>query len=89
MIQRGSAYKIGFTRNGLARRVRNSGGTLVFTIPVTQRPAQFEYLLNNRFAAKRLPPQGTKDGDKREWFALDDADLEWLRGLGCFMGATV
>ena len=89
VVQRGNAYKIGFTRNGLMRRTRNAGGSLVLTIPTGQRPAILEYLINNRFAAKRLPPQGEKSGDRREWFALDAADLAWLRGLSGFMAETV
>jgi hypothetical protein len=89
VVKRGEAYKIGFTRRGLARRVRDSGGHLVLTIPTGQRPAQLEYMLNKRFASKRLPAQGIKPGDKREWFALEPTDLDWLRGLNRFIGSTV
>lgn len=89
VVQRGNAYKIGFTRDGLARRTRDADGTLVLTIPTGQRPAVLEYLINNRFADKRLPPQGDKPGDQREWFALSESDLAWLRGLSGFMGETV
>ena len=54
---------------------------MVLTIPVIQRPSVLEYIINNRFIAQRLPSQGDRPGDKREWFALTDADLDWLRGL--------
>ncbi len=80
-----NVYKIGFTRRGLARRVRDSGGELVLTIPTGQRPSVLEYAINRRFAAKRLPSQGEKAGDKREWFALDNDDLAWLRGLASYL----
>ena len=81
VVQRGGMFKLGFSRQNVARRVRDADGVLVLTIKTGQRPAQLEYLINKRFASKRLPPQGTLPGDKREWFALDDADLDWLRGL--------
>lgn len=89
VAKRGIAYKIGFSRRGVARRVKDARAELILTIPVKQRPAQLEYLINSRFASKRLPSQGDKPGDKREWFALDDADLEWLRGFASFMSETV
>lgn len=85
VVKRDNAYKIGFTRAGLARRAYDAGGTLVLTIPTGQRPSQLEYIINNRFARKRLPPQGSKPGDKREWFALGESDLDWLRGLANFL----
>jgi hypothetical protein len=78
VVQRGEAYKIGFTRASLGRRTRDAGGVLVLTIPTGQRPSQLEYLINNRFSDKRLPDI---HGSKREWFALTPADLDWLRGL--------
>ena len=81
VARRGNAYKIGFSRRGVARRVRDARAVLVLTIPVIQRPSVLEYALNKRFADKRLPPQGVRDGDKREWFALTDEDLDWLRGF--------
>lgn len=81
VLERCGKYKIGFTRQSLARRARNNRAQVVLTILVRQRPSVLEYILNNRFAAKRLPPQGTRPGDKREWFALDSADLHWLQGL--------
>jgi hypothetical protein len=84
VVKRGDAYKIGFTRGRLARRVRDSGGKLVLTITTGQRPSQLEYTLNRRFFAKRLSNYADNDGGKREWFALDDEDIEWLRGLSAF-----
>ena len=87
VVKRGDAYKIGFSRS-LARRLRDLRGELVCTIPVGQRPAQLEYLLNNRFALKRLPSHGRRPGDKREWFALDADDIEWLQGFALMMCAT-
>lgn len=81
VTQEGPAYKIGFSRKRLRRRVRESGGQLVLTIQTGQRPAQLEYLIANRFADKRLVGYKTNHGGKREWFALDEADLDWLRGL--------
>lgn len=86
VAQRGEAYKIGFSRRNVERQCRDRGATLLFTIPTGQRPAQLEYLINSRFASKRLPPQGNKPGDKREWFALNEQDLEWLRGLSVIAG---
>lgn len=85
VVKRDNAYKIGFSRRNVARRVREARGELVLTIPTGQRPSQLEYLINNRFAAKRLPPQGLVAGDKREWFALSESDLDWLRGLSTFL----
>ena len=81
VARRGEAYKIGFSRHHVARRVCNASAVLVLTMPTGQRPSVLEYALNKRFASKRLPPQGDRDGDKREWFALTDEDLEWLRGF--------
>lgn len=81
----GNAYKIGFTRNGLRRRIRDSGGELVLTIKTGQNPSVLEYLINNRFASKRLPDYNDKDGGKREWFALTAEDLAWLEGLAEFI----
>ena len=81
VVQRDNAYKIGFSRRDVRRRTREAGGTLVLTIRTGQRPAQLEYLINNRFADKRLPNFTDNDGGKREWFALTDSDLDWLRGL--------
>jgi hypothetical protein len=83
--KQGDAYKVGFTRKGLKRRVRDSGGILVLTIPTGQAPSVLEYIINRRFAAKRLPDYKDNDGGKREWFALDAADLVWLRGLAQFI----
>lgn len=85
VIQRGNAYKIGFTRAGLARRTRESGGTLILTIPTGQRPSQLEYAINRRFSAKRLDNYLPNDGGKREWFALTESDLDWLRGLAEYL----
>ena len=84
VVKRGEAYKIGFSRRSVARRTRDAGGILILTIPVNQQPSVLEYLINNRFADKRLPSQGTKPGDKREWFALTDTDLAWLQGLSYY-----
>lgn len=80
-VRRGEAYKIGFSREGLRRRVRDSGGVLVLAIATGQQPASLERAIHERFEGKRLPPQGAKAGDKQEWFRLDGADLDWLRGL--------
>lgn len=85
VVERDGIYKIGFTRKGLARRIHDSGGELVIALSAGQRPSVLEYKLNNRFSAKRLPPQGTNPGDKREWFALDSEDLDWLRGLAQYL----
>lgn len=56
----------------------------MLTIPTGPRPAILESLIHQRFASKRV------DGPKfkREWFALDDSDLRWLRGLACFIDET-
>jgi len=81
VARRGDVYKIGFSRHNVARQCRDRGATLVLTIPCLQRPSQLEYAINHRFSHKRLPPQGTMPGDKREWFALDADDLTWLHGL--------
>ena len=80
VVKCNDAYKIGFTRKGLTRRVRDAGGVLVLTIPTGQLPSVLEYAINRRFAAKRLPNYKNNDGGKREWFALDADDLSWLRG---------
>ena len=61
----------------------------MLTIPTEQRPSQLEYAINRRFSAKRLPSQGDQAGDKREWFALDESDLTWLRGFARFMDEKV
>ena len=81
VARRGRAYKIGFSRRNVARRVRDARAVLVLVIPTGQRPSVLEYIVNNRFTAKRLPPQGDRPGDKREWFTLTDADIDWLRGF--------
>ena len=78
VVKRNDAYKIGFSRKGVKRRVKEAKGELILTIQTGQRPSVLEYALNRRFASKRLPPQ---PGSKREWFALDNADIAWLRGL--------
>jgi hypothetical protein len=81
VVRHGDAYKLGFTRQGLKRRVRDAEGELVLTIPVRQSASTLEYIINNRFSSKRIPNYNNKPGGKREWFALDDADVDWLRGL--------
>ena len=85
VAQRGDAYKIGFSRRSVRRRVLECDARLVLTIRTGQQPSVLEYLINHRFTDKRLPPQGTKPGDQREWFALDASDLEWLRGLSLYL----
>jgi hypothetical protein len=77
VAKRGNAYKIGFSRRSVARRCRDSHAE--------QQPSVLEYAINNRFSAKRLPPQGTKPGEQREWFALDDADIDWLRSFAEYL----
>lgn len=81
VAQRGSAFKIGFSRASVRRRVADAAGVLVLTIPAGAQPASLERAIHIHFAAKRLPSQGNKPGDKREWYALDQADLDWLKGL--------
>ena len=81
VARRGKAYKIGFSRRNVARRARDARAVLVLVIPTGQRPSALEYIVNKRFIAKRLPSQGDRPGDKREWFALSDADIDWLRGF--------
>lgn len=49
VVQRDSAYKIGFTRRGLRRRVSDARGTLVLAIHTGQQPSQLEYLINEVF----------------------------------------
>ena len=88
VARRNNAYKIGFSRRNVARRVRAARAELVLSIPVTQRPSVLEYIINKRFIAKRLPSQGDRPGDKREWFAFTDADLDWLRGLALHLAHT-
>ena len=85
VVRSGERYKLGFTRSDGRRRARDAQGELIISIPVKQRPSVLEYILNKRFAHKRLPPQGNKPGDKREWFSFDESDLEWLRGLASFL----
>lgn len=77
VVQRDNAYKIGFTRHCLARRVRACDSVLVLTIATGQRPAVLETLIHQRFAAKRTEGPGFK----REWFNLDESDLNWLRNF--------
>lgn len=77
VVKRGNAYKIGFSRSDVRRRVSAAGGTLILTIPTGQHPASLERAIHQQFAAKRTEGPGSK----QEWFALDAADLEWLRGL--------
>lgn len=77
VVKRGRAYKIGFTRHSLKRRVRACGGVLMLTIPTKQQPSALETVLHQRFASKRT----TGPGFKREWFLLEDSDLEWLNGF--------
>ena len=83
VAQRGEAYKIGFSRtiSNVYRRCRTHKALLSVLIATGQRPSDLKYILNNHFSDKRLPPQGSNDGDKREWFALTASDLDWLRGL--------
>lgn len=45
VVQRGTAFKIGFTRHNLRRRVRDAQGQLVLTLPVAQQPSILEYIL--------------------------------------------
>lgn len=82
VVKRGSLYKIGFSRANVARRVRDAEGELVLTIPTGQQPSQLEYVINRRFIDKRHP---NSELWGREWFALDDDDLSWLRGLARFI----
>jgi hypothetical protein len=82
VAKRGDRYKIGFSRAGVARRVRDAESELVLTIPTGQQPSQLEYVINRHFASKRLTDTELYG---REWFALDDADVEWLRGLAAFV----
>lgn len=89
IAQVGNAFKIGFSRKSVTRRVRDCGAQLVLTIRAGQQPSVLEYLINHRFASKRLPPQGNYPGDFREWFALDADDLEWLRGLSRHLGHNI
>jgi hypothetical protein len=88
VVKSNGAYKIGFTRKSLERRVRDAGGELVLTIPTGQQPSVLEYLVNQHFAAKRLPNYKENDGGKREWFALDAADLNWPRGLSASLSCS-
>lgn len=84
VVQLGNIYKVGFTRNALPRRVKACFGELVLTIPVGQHPARLERAIHRRFAGKRA--QGP--GFKREWFKLDDSDLDWIRGLSSLPTTT-
>jgi len=88
VARRGDVYKLGFSRRNVGRQVRERHAQLVLTIPTGQRPSVLEYLLNHRFASKRLPSQGSAPGDKREWFRLDESDLDWLRGLASHLQNT-
>lgn len=85
VVQRGTAYKVGFSRASVARRVRDADGLLVLTIQTGQQPASMEREIHKRFTPKRLPSRGNKPGDKREWYALDESDLDWLRGLSAYV----
>jgi hypothetical protein len=78
VVKRGDVYKIGFSRASVDRRVRDAEGELVLTIPTGQQPSQLEYAINRRFCSKRLADAELYG---REWFALDDTDIEWLYGL--------
>ncbi len=77
VVERDGIYKIGFSRAQVRRRVRDIGGNLVLTIPAGDQPASLERAIHLKFTDKRT------NGPlfKREWFALDDDDLDWLRGL--------
>lgn len=77
VVLRDGIYKVGFTRDRLKRRIRACGGVLVLTIQVGQRPAMYEAMIHRRFANKRTSGPRFKE----EWFALNDEDLDWLRGL--------
>lgn len=79
VVQLGDIYKVGFTRDGLKRRVKACFGTLVLVIPVGQQPASLEYVIHRRFAGKRAEGPGFK----QEWFKLAEEDITWLRGLSC------
>ena len=82
VVKRGTAYKIGFSRANVERRVRDAEGELVLTIPTGQQPSQLEYIINHRFINKRLSDTELWG---REWFSLDDNDLNWLRGFASFI----
>lgn len=69
--------RIGFTRNSLPRRVRACDGALLFTIPTGPLPSELERAIHHRFAHKIT----VGPGFKREWFALDQSELEWLQNF--------
>lgn len=81
VVRDGNAYKIGFTRDRLRRRARDAGGQVILTIRTGQRPSVLETIIHRRFRAKGLPDHKSNQGGKREWFALNQADIEWLKGL--------
>lgn len=78
VVKRGDTYKIGFSRASVDRRVRDAEGELVLTLPTGQHPSQLEHAIHHRFRSKRLVDVELHG---REWFLLDDTDLEWLQGL--------
>lgn len=85
VVRRGDAYKIGFSRASVDRRVRDAEGELVLTLPTGQHPSQLEHAIHQRFRNKHL---ADIELHGREWFSLDEADLEWLQGLAAYLRST-
>ncbi len=81
VVRREEAYKVGFSRKSVPRRVKTADGQLVLTIRTGQMPSTLEHLIHHRFKDKRT----TGPGSKREWFALDADDLAWLCGLEAYL----
>ena len=71
IAKRDDLFKIGFSRDHVARRVRECGGELILSIRIGVHPAKLERVLHHRFAEKRA------EGPlfKREWFRLNDEDI--------------
>jgi hypothetical protein len=89
VLRDGPRFKVGFsrTRSGIDRRSRDCRASVVHVIPTRYPPSHVEYVINHHLAHKRLPPQGSKPGDKREWFALDHDDLAWIERLAQALAA--
>jgi len=74
-------YKVGFTRQGLKRRVKACDGTLLLAMPTKQHVSALERAIHQRFKDKQVEGPGFK----REWFKLSDSDLDWIRNLNHYI----
>ncbi len=80
VVKRDDAYKVGFSRKNVPRRVKAADGELVLRIRTGQMPSTLEHFIHHRFRDKRIIRHGS-----REWFTLDMDDLAWLCGLETYL----